>query len=39
MEEKGYLEYNELFLKFLILGMILLLLEIILGNTILRKTP
>lgn len=39
MEEKGYLEYNELFLKFLILGMILLFLEIVLGNTILRKTP
>lgn len=39
MEEKGYLEYKELFPKFLILGMILLLLEIVLGNTILRKNP
>ncbi len=39
IEEKGYLEYRELFSKFLILGMILLLLEIVLGHTILRKTP
>ena len=39
IEEKGYQEYRELFSKFLILGMCLLLLEIVLGNTILRKIP
>lgn len=39
MEEKGYLEYKELFPDFLISGMILLVLEIILGNTIFRKIP
>jgi len=39
IEEKGYMEYKELFPKFLILGIILLLMEIILGNTVLRKMP
>ncbi len=39
IEEKGYLEYNELFNVFLILSLILLLLDIVLSNTILRKIP
>lgn len=38
-EEKGYSEYKELFVYFLIAGLILLFLEIILGNTVLRKIP
>ncbi len=39
IEERGYQEYNELFPYFLIPGLIGLLLEIVLGNTILRKIP
>jgi len=39
MQEKGYLQFNELFPFFLIPGLILLFLEIILTNTILRKVP
>jgi Ca-activated chloride channel family protein len=39
IEEKGYLEYNELFNIFLILSLVFLLLDIILSNTILRKIP
>ena len=39
IEEKGYLEYNELFTVFLILGLSVLLLDIVLSNTILRKIP
>lgn len=39
MQEKGYLEYNELFPLFLIPGLILLFLEIVLTNTVLRKVP
>ncbi|MCX5697419.1 MAG: VWA domain-containing protein [Candidatus Omnitrophica bacterium] len=39
VEEKGYLEYNEMFPIFLIPGLLILLLEIILGNTIFRKIP
>jgi len=39
IEEKGYLEYNELFTVFLILSLLVLLLDIILSNTILRKIP
>ncbi|MFA6357949.1 MAG: VWA domain-containing protein [Candidatus Omnitrophota bacterium] len=39
IEDKGYLEYNELFTVFLILGLAVLLLDIILSNTILRKIP
>lgn len=39
IEEKGYLEYNELFNVFLILSLIFLLLDIVLSNTILRKIP
>lgn len=39
IEDKGYLEYNELFPIFLIPGIILLFLEIILSNTVLRKIP
>ncbi len=36
---KEYMEYNELFVWFLIPGLVLLLFEIILGNTRLRKIP
>ena len=39
IEEKGYLEYNELFNIFLILSLAFLLLDIVLSNTILRKIP
>lgn len=39
VQEKGYQQYNELFQLFLVPGIILLLLEMILTNTILRKVP
>lgn len=39
IEEQGYMEYKELFPLFLYTGMALLLIEIILSNTILRKIP
>jgi Ca-activated chloride channel family protein len=39
IEEKGYTEYKELFLIFLIPGLIILLLEIALRNTMLRTLP
>lgn len=39
LEEKGYLEYNELFPIFLISGLLILFFEIILANTVLRKIP
>lgn len=39
IEEKGYMEYNELFGIFLILSLSVLFLEIVLSNTILRKIP
>jgi len=39
VEESGFQEYKELFAKFLILALILLMLEIVLSNTILRKLP
>ncbi|MCK9429683.1 MAG: VWA domain-containing protein [Candidatus Omnitrophica bacterium] len=39
IEEKGYLEYNELFSLFLILSLVFLFLDIVLSNTILRKIP
>lgn len=39
IEDKGYLEYNELFPIFLIPGLIILFIEIILANTVLRKIP
>jgi Ca-activated chloride channel family protein len=39
IEEKGYSEYNELFAVFLVPGLLVLLLEIVLANTILRKIP
>ncbi len=39
IEEQGYVEYKELFHLFLIPGLILLLLEIILNNTLLRRIP
>jgi Ca-activated chloride channel family protein len=38
-EEKGFQEYKELFYLFLITGLILLILEVILSNTILRRLP
>ncbi|MDD2703416.1 MAG: VWA domain-containing protein, partial [Candidatus Omnitrophica bacterium] len=39
IEEKGYSEYNELFAVFLVPGLLVLLLDIVLANTILRKIP
>jgi Ca-activated chloride channel family protein len=39
IEEKGYLEYNELFPLFLIPGVLVVFLEIVLANTLLRKIP
>ncbi|MCM8780415.1 MAG: VWA domain-containing protein [Candidatus Omnitrophica bacterium] len=39
IEEKGYLEYRELFSIFVIMAMMILLLEILLRNTILRNLP
>jgi Ca-activated chloride channel family protein len=39
IEEKGYIEYNELFAVFLIPALALVLLEIFLANTVLRKVP
>jgi len=39
IEEKGYLEYSELFNLFLTLSLVFLFLDIVLSNTILRKIP
>lgn len=39
IEEKGYSQYNELFIYFLIPALALLFIEIILSNTLLRKIP
>ena len=39
IEEKGFLEYNELFHYFILPGIGLLFLEIVLSNTVLRKIP
>jgi len=39
IQDKGYQEYNELFGVFLLPGLVLLLAEIILSQTILRKIP
>ncbi|MDD5561643.1 MAG: VWA domain-containing protein [Candidatus Omnitrophica bacterium] len=39
IEEKGYMEYNELFGVFLALSLFVLLLDIVLANTFLRKIP
>jgi Ca-activated chloride channel family protein len=39
IEERGYKEYKELFGLFLIPGLLLLVLEIILTNTLLRRLP
>lgn len=39
VEEKGYSQYNELFIYFLIPALIILLIEIVLSNTVLRKIP
>ena len=39
IEEKGYVEYRELFHLFLVPGLILLILEVLLRNTFLRRIP
>ncbi len=39
IEEKGYIEYKELFHLFLIPGLFLLTLEVVLNNTVLRRIP
>lgn len=39
VEEKGYQEYQELFARFLLPAIALLLLEVILANTVLRRIP
>ncbi|HPG31540.1 MAG TPA: VWA domain-containing protein [bacterium] len=39
IEDSAYLEYNELFRKFLLPGLLVLLLEIILSTTIFRRIP
>ncbi|MFC1709961.1 VWA domain-containing protein [Candidatus Omnitrophota bacterium] len=39
IEEKGFQEYREMFTLFLIAGLVIILLEVILSNTILRKLP
>ena len=39
IEVKKYTEYNEMFASFLIPGLVILLLEILLGQTKLRKIP
>jgi Ca-activated chloride channel family protein len=39
IEESGYMEYKELFPFFLIPGLVLLVLEIILKNTVVRRIP
>ncbi len=39
IEESGYIEYKEMFHWFLIPGLILILLEVILNNTVLRRIP
>jgi len=39
IKEKRYDEYNELFSRFLILGLLILLAEVILSNTLLRRIP
>ncbi|MEA3328969.1 MAG: VWA domain-containing protein [Candidatus Omnitrophota bacterium] len=39
MEEKGYLEYKELFTVFLSIALALIMLEVGLSNTILRRIP
>lgn len=39
IEEKGYQEYQELFGRFLLPAIALLLLEVVLANTVLRRIP
>jgi len=39
IEVKQYSRYRELFSRYLIAALILLALEVILGNTIFRKIP
>jgi Ca-activated chloride channel homolog len=39
IEEKAYDEYNELFSGFLIAGLLILLFEIVLSNTLCRRIP
>ncbi|MFH1678332.1 MAG: VWA domain-containing protein [Candidatus Omnitrophota bacterium] len=39
IEEKGYMEYRELFAMFVSIAMALLFIEVLLSNTILRRVP
>ncbi len=39
IEESGYIEYKELFHLFLIPGLLFILLEVVLKNTVLRRIP
>ena len=39
LQEKGYQDYHELFPLFLIPGLLLVIAELVLNNTILRKVP
>lgn len=39
IEEKSFQEYKELFSRFLIVGLMLLVSEVVLSNTILRRLP
>lgn len=39
IDESGYIEYKELFPLFLVPGLLLILFEIILNNTVLRRIP
>lgn len=39
IEERGYIEYKELFSLFLVPGLILIVIEILLSNTVLRRVP
>lgn len=39
IEERGYIQYNELFSSFLIPGLCLLLAEVVFKNTVLRRIP
>lgn len=39
VEERGYIRYTELFSSFLIPGLVLLLMEVVLKNTVFRRIP
>jgi len=39
IEDRAYDEYNELFVIFLLIGLIILLLEVVLSNTMLKRIP